>query len=64
MRLKNLFILDVRFQAKYGFYFLYAVLTAVYIIVLYGGYCSFGKKPAYPVRISGFSHPGGGIYYR
>lgn len=34
MRLKNLFLLDIRFQAKHGFYFLYAVLAAVYIAVL------------------------------
>lgn len=35
MRLKNLFLLDLRFQAKYGFYFLYAALTAIYIAVLF-----------------------------
>ena len=34
MRLKKLFLLDMRFQAKYGFYFLYAVLTVIYIAVL------------------------------
>lgn len=35
MRLRNLFLLDMRFQAKYGFYFLYAALTAIYITVLF-----------------------------
>lgn len=35
MRLKSLFLLDMRFQAKYGFYFLYAVLTVIYITVLF-----------------------------
>lgn len=35
MRLKRLFLLDMRFQAKYGFYFLYAILTAIYTIVLF-----------------------------
>lgn len=35
MRLKRMFLLDMRFQAKYGFYFLYAVLTVIYITVLY-----------------------------
>lgn len=35
MRLKRLFLLDMRFQAKYGFYFLYAVLTVIYIAVLF-----------------------------
>ena len=34
MRLKNLVLWDMRLQAKYGFYFLYAVLTALYLIVL------------------------------
>ena len=34
MRLKNLFLQDMRFQARYGFYFLYAVLTAIYVIIL------------------------------
>ena len=35
MRLGNLFLWDIRFQAKYGFYFLYAVLTVIYTIVLF-----------------------------
>ncbi len=35
MRLKKLFLLDMRFQAKYGFYFLYAVLTVIYIAVFF-----------------------------
>lgn len=35
MRLKSLFLLDMRFQAKHGFYFLYAVLTVIYITVLF-----------------------------
>lgn len=35
MRLKKLFLLDMRFQAKYGFYFLYAALTGIYIAVLF-----------------------------
>ena len=35
MRLKKLFLLDMRFQAKYGFYFLYVVLTVIYIAVLF-----------------------------
>lgn len=34
MRLRSLFLWDIRFQAKYGFYFLYAVLTVIYLIVL------------------------------
>lgn len=34
MRIKSLFLLDMRFQAKYGFYLLYAILTAIYIMVL------------------------------
>lgn len=35
MRLKKLFLLDLRVQEKYGFYFLYAVLTVIYITVLF-----------------------------
>ena len=31
MKLKHLFFMDMRFQAKYGFYFLYAVLTVLYV---------------------------------
>lgn len=34
MRLKSLFILDMRFQAKYGFYFLYGVMTIIYTTIL------------------------------
>lgn len=34
MRLKGLFLLDMRFQAKYGFYFLYGILTVIYGILL------------------------------
>jgi len=35
MRLRSLFLSDMRFQARYGFYFLYAVLTVIYVIVLF-----------------------------
>ena len=35
MRFGNFFLWDIRFQAKYGFYFLYAVLTVIYTIVLF-----------------------------
>lgn len=35
MRFRHLFLLDMRFQAKYGFYLLYAVLTAIYVIILF-----------------------------
>ena len=34
MRLKSLFLLDMRFQAKYGFYFLYVILTVIYAVVI------------------------------
>ena len=34
MRLRSLILWDIRFQARYGFYFLYAVLTAIYVAVL------------------------------
>jgi len=35
MRLKNLIIGDVKFQLKYGFYFIYAVLAIFYICLLF-----------------------------
>lgn len=35
MKLKHLFFMDIRFQAKYGFYFLYAVLTVLYVAILH-----------------------------
>lgn len=34
MRLRSLLLGDMRFQMKYGFYFLYAFITVIYIIVL------------------------------
>lgn len=34
MRLRSLVLWDIRFQARYGFYFLYAVLTAIYVAIL------------------------------
>lgn len=34
MRLKKLFFWDVRFQGRYGFYFLYGFLTVLYVILL------------------------------
>lgn len=46
MRLKKLFLLDMRFQAKYGFYFLYAVLTVIYIAVLFALPENWKKKAA------------------
>ena len=35
MRLNNLIIGDVKFQFKYGFYLVYAILSVVYISVIY-----------------------------
>lgn len=34
MRLKNLILSDIRFQIKHGFYFLYIVITLLYITIL------------------------------
>lgn len=34
MRLKNLIIGDIRFQFKYGFYFIYILLTVIYIFII------------------------------
>ena len=46
MRLRSLFLFDMRFQAKYGFYFLYTVLTAVYIVILLAIPGSWREKAA------------------
>lgn len=46
MRLKYLFLWDMRFQAKYGFYLLYAILTAIYTIVLFAIPDSWQEKTA------------------
>ena len=35
MRFKKLFIWDMRFQARYGFYLLYTFLTIFYVVVLF-----------------------------
>ncbi len=35
MRFRSLFLLDMRFQAKHGFYFLYAILTVLYTMILF-----------------------------
>lgn len=34
MRLRHLFLYDMRLQAKYGFYLLYMMLTVIYIAIL------------------------------
>lgn len=46
MRLSRLFMWDMRFQARYGFYFLYAVLTAIYGIALFAFPMSWRDKTA------------------
>lgn len=35
MRLRHLFLWDMRFQAKYGFYLLYGLLTVLYVMILF-----------------------------
>lgn len=46
MRLGNLLIWDIRLQAKYGFYFLYTVLTGIYAIALLAVPESWQEKTA------------------
>ena len=46
MRLKSLFLLDMRFQAKHGFYFLYVVLTVLYAVALLAVPESWKEKTA------------------
>lgn len=46
MRLGRLVLWDMRFQEKYGFYFLYAVLVVIYTIVLFAVPESWREKTA------------------
>ncbi len=46
MRLKSLFLLDMCFQAKHGFYFLYVVLMAIYAAALLAVPESWEEKTA------------------
>ena len=46
MRFGNLILWDMRFQAKYGFYFLYAVLTILYVILLFAFPEAWSEKAA------------------
>lgn len=46
MKSASLFLWDIRFQAKYGFYFLYVVLTAIYVMVLFAVPESWKEKTA------------------
>jgi fluoroquinolone transport system permease protein len=44
MRLKSLLLGDIRIQIKYGFYFIYAVLTVLYIGLLFAFPVSWREK--------------------
>lgn len=46
MRLKGLFLWDIHLQVKYGFYFLYAVLTIIYALVIFAVPESWREKTA------------------
>lgn len=46
MRLRSLFIWDMHFQAKYGFYFLYTALTVIYAIAIFAVPESWKEKTA------------------
>ncbi len=46
MRLRNLILGDVRFQVKYGFYFVYIVLTTFYIALLFAFPVQWREKAA------------------
>lgn len=35
MKTSRLILWDMKFQARYGFYLLYGILTILYIIILY-----------------------------
>lgn len=61
MRLKSLFLSDIRFQVKYGFYFLYAVLTLVYVIAIFAVPESWKEKTA--VILIFFDPASMGLYF-
>lgn len=46
MRLRTLTAWDMRFQAKYGFYMLYGILTAIYLVVLLAMPTTWREKTA------------------
>lgn len=46
MRFGGLLLWDMRFQEKYGFYFLYAVLTFLYVILLFAFPKTWSEKAA------------------
>jgi fluoroquinolone transport system permease protein len=47
MKIRNLIKGDITFQVKYGFYFVYAVFTLFYILVLYAIPLSVRREVAY-----------------
>lgn len=61
MRLKALFLGDIRFQIKYGFYFIYLVFTFIYIGLLFA-FPNSWRKTAGIIMI--FSDPAAmGLYF-
>lgn len=46
MRLRSLTVWDMKFQIKYGFYLLYVILTALYIVVLFALPTAWRNKAA------------------
>jgi len=61
MRLKNIIIGDMKFQFKYGFYFVYVVFTAIYISLIFLIPPSWREKAA---AIMIFSDPAAmGLYF-
>lgn len=61
MRLGSLLLWDMRFQKKYGFYFLYAVLTVIYTVALFAVPESWKENTA---AILIFSDPGAmGLFF-
>lgn len=46
MKIKHLILWDIRLQMKYGFYFLYAVMTVIYLIILSGMPAEWREKAA------------------
>ncbi|MCI5900918.1 MAG: hypothetical protein MRZ74_00090 [Blautia sp.] len=46
MRFKNLLLWDMKFQRRYGFYLLYGILTAFYVVLLFSVPQSWKKNAA------------------
>ena len=54
MRLKNLILGDIKFQFKYGFYFLYLFLSIIYILTQQQWDCFLWELLYFLRKVKGF----------